>query len=409
MGATLAIVGLLATAGIWGYTSYAESYDGVPFSPPRGYQAQIFQVTDCPQSPVGDRFLGVEYLVNLMGSQGLKLHDSATESMTSGPGGIIAADDVVVIKINYQWDERGGTNVDVLSGVIRSLIDHPDGFTGEIVVCENSQFNSIDGFDRSYNNAQTQSRSPHDVVVSFQGLGFTVSHFDWTVTRYTSVNEFSDGDYSDGYVVYSYDSGLAGRISYPKFTSDDGTYISLRDGIWNGSTYDRDSLKFINIPVLKSHSATYGATACVKHYMGVVTRELSTSSHYSIGNGLMGATMGEIQAADLNILDCIWINANPHDGPWTSYGGRNPEGHPAGLHRPGGHRHLGGEEHPHPGVHRQWLLPALALSQCRSRQPEQRVPRVSGQLPELHAQRRDRGHQRPGDDRLLHLERDIGH
>jgi len=319
VGATLALCGLLATAGIWGYTSYADSYDGVPFSPPRDYRAEIFQVTDCPQAPVGDRFLGVEYLINLMGSQGTKFYRSASESLTSGPDGIIAAADVIVIKINYQWPERGGSNTDVLSGVIRKIVNHPDGFTGEVVVCENSQFNSINGFDRSENNAETHSRSPHDVVANFQLAGFDVSHFDWTVTRYTSVGEFSAGDMNDGYVVYAYDSGLGGRISYPKFTTDDGTRISLRDGIWDGSGYDREKLKFINLPVLKSHHATYGATACVKHYMGVVTGELSTSSHYAIGNGLMGAVMGEIQAADLNILDCIWIHANPNDGPWTEY------------------------------------------------------------------------------------------
>jgi hypothetical protein len=29
--------------------------------------------------------------------------------------------------------------------------------------------------------------------------------------------------------------------------------------------------------------------------------------------------MGEIQLADLNILDAIWVNANPYDGPWTTY------------------------------------------------------------------------------------------
>jgi len=319
LGAALAIVGLLATAGIWGFASYAESYESAAFSPPRGYQAQVYQVTDCPQSPVGDRFLGVEYLLNLMGSEGLQFYLSVSESLISGPGGIIAADDVVVIKINYQWPERGGTNTDVLSGVIRRIVDHPDGFTGEVVVCENSQFNSINGFDRALNDAETYSRSPHDVVVSFQGLGFNVSHFDWTVTRYTSVSEFMLGDMNDGYVVYPYDSGLGGRISYPKFTSDDGTNISLKLGVWTGGGYDRGKLKFINLPVLKSHHATYGATACVKHYMGVVTDGLSTNSHSAIGNGIMGALIGEMQAADLNILDCIWIHANPYDGPWTEY------------------------------------------------------------------------------------------
>jgi hypothetical protein len=79
-------------------------------------------------------------------------------------------------------------------------------------------------------------------------------------------------------------------------------------------------VKFLNLPVLKSHHATYGATAMVKHYMGVVTRELNTQSHSAIGNGVLGALMGEIGPADLNILDAIWINADPYDGPWTGYG-----------------------------------------------------------------------------------------
>jgi hypothetical protein len=55
--------------------------------------------------------------------------------------------------------------------------------------------------------------------------------------------------------------------------------------------------------------------------MGVVTGELSTNSHSAIGNGILGALIGEIQLADLNIVDAVWINANPFDGPWTTYSG----------------------------------------------------------------------------------------
>jgi hypothetical protein len=73
--------------------------------------------------------------------------------------------------------------------------------------------------------------------------------------------------------------------------------------------------------VLKSHHSTYGVTACIKHYMGVVTGSLSTNSHSAIAYGIMGKLLGEIQLADLNILDCIWINANPNSGPGTSYAG----------------------------------------------------------------------------------------
>ncbi len=126
---------------------------------------------------------------------------------------------------------------------------------------------------------------------------------------------------TDGYVVYPWDPDLDGAVSYPKFQTMLGTYISLRDGIWNPmtETYDRGHLKFINMPVLKSHS-TYGVTANVKDYMGVVTRELGTASHSAIRNGLLGSHLGEVGLADFNILDAIWINAHPANGPQTSYG-----------------------------------------------------------------------------------------
>ncbi|MHC4429672.1 MAG: DUF362 domain-containing protein [Planctomycetota bacterium] len=296
---------------------------GSTAAPRAGYRAQVFRITDCPQAPVGDRFVGLDHLVTLMGHEGLKFYRSSTVSMESGPEGIIAVNDVVVIKINYQWSERGGTNTDVLSGLIRRIVDHPDTFTGEIVVCENAQFASVQNFNRSSNNAENISLSPADVVDHFQGQGYKVSHFDWTAVRYNQVLEYSAGNMIDGYVVYPYNPALSGRVSYPKFQSSQGTYISLKYGVWNplGGTYDRQRLKFINVPVLKSHHSTYGVTACVKDYMGVVTGVLSTNSHSAIQYGILGALLGEIQLADLNILDAIWINANPYTGPATSYGG----------------------------------------------------------------------------------------
>ncbi|MFH1749068.1 MAG: DUF362 domain-containing protein [Planctomycetota bacterium] len=322
-GLIVAALGLFVTLGVSGYLMQADAYEGPLPEPPREYRAQLYHTIDCPQDPVGEHFVGLDKLLALMGGGGLKFYQSPTPALLAGPDGIIAPDDVVLIKINYQWPERGGSNTDVLRGLIRAIVDHPDGFAGEIVVCENSQFNSIDGFDRTYNNAQNTSLSPHDVVVGFQSQGFRVSHYSWTDIRYSSVTEYSNGNMTDGYVVGPYDSALHGRISYPKFRTDDGTYISLKYGIWDalGSGYDQEHLKFINLPVLKSHHATYGATACVKHYMGVVTRELSTSSHSAIGWGLLGAVIGQVRPADLHILDSIWINANPNSGPATSYGG----------------------------------------------------------------------------------------
>jgi len=315
--------GLLVAAGMWGYLAYANAYHGPVLDPPREYRATLYRVTECPEDPIGDRFVGVDNLLALMGREGLKFHRSTGVSLTSGPEGILAADDTVVIKINYQWPERGGSNTDVLRGLILRILDHPDGFSGEVVVCENAQFNPIDGFDRSENNAQDHSLSPHDVVAGFQGQGHPVSHRDWTVLRYKQVDEYDQGDTASGYVVGDYDPEVHGKVSYPKFDTDYGTLISLKHGLWDAGSqsYDREHLRFINLPVLKSHHATYGATVCVKHYMGVVTKELGTNSHNAIRYGILGALQGEIRPADLNLLDCIWINANPYDGPWTTYEG----------------------------------------------------------------------------------------
>jgi hypothetical protein len=306
---------------LWGYPFLEAPRRTERLSPPAEYRARVYHVLHCPEDPVADRFPGLDELVSLMGQQGLKFYKSPTVSLESGPDGIIAADDVVAIKINYQWSQRGGTNTDVLRGLIRRIVDHPDGFTGEIAVCENAQFNTTSNFDRPQNNAQDISLSPHDVVVWFQGLGYTVSHFDWTLYRNNQVDEYSTGDMANGYVVGAYDAGVQGRVSYPKYQTSHGTYISTRYGIWDdvGQVYDRERLKFINVPVLKSHHSTYGVTACVKDYMGVVTGQLGTNSHAAIRYGILGALLGEIQLADLNLLDAVWINANPYSGPSTPY------------------------------------------------------------------------------------------
>lgn len=312
---------LFAVSGTWAYFSRAETYRGPQLDPPRDYRAQVYHVVNCPQDPAGDRFVGLDHVLTLMGRHGLKFYESTTETVVAGPDGIIAADDVVILKINYQWPERGGTNTDLLRGLIGRIVEHPDTFTGEVVVCENSQAEPMSGFNREENNAQDHSLSPHDVTQGFQAAGHRVTHFSWRLLRNRQVNEYSDGDLEDGYVVYPYNPDFDGRVSYAKFQSHDDTYISMRHGVWdpNSATYDSTRLKFINLPVLKSHGASYGATACVKNYMGFVTRYLGTNSHDAIRWGILGATMGEVGPADLNILDCTWINADPNDGPWCSY------------------------------------------------------------------------------------------
>ena len=318
----VAAVGLFATLGLWGFlsSSNATMTKTTHLAPPAGYRAQIYHVTDCPQDPAGDRFLGLDNLLTLMGREGLKFYQSQTTGLLSGPEGIIATDDVVVIKINYQWTGCGGTNTDLLRGLIRALVDHPDGFTGEVVIGENTQTVSSDGFNRTGNNAQDRSLSPYDVVVGFHDQGWQVSIRDWSQSRFFQVEEgVSCNQGGGGYVVQS--PGPAGNVSYPRFPTAGGNCVSLKHGIWNSDmgSWDRSRLKIINLPVLKPHGNVYGVTAAVKNYMGVVTNELNTGSHSAVRGGLMGAVMAETGPPDLNILDCIRVDGNPYAGPDVSW------------------------------------------------------------------------------------------
>jgi len=78
-------------------------------------------------------------------------------------------------------------------------------------------------------------------------------------------------------------------------------------------------LKVVNVPVLKAHFI-YGVTACVKHYMGVVSDKLTgRGAHRSVGTGGMGTEMAGTRMPTLNVLDAIWVNAVPGSGPRSNY------------------------------------------------------------------------------------------
>jgi len=268
----------------------------------------------------------VSELINLMGERGLPFYKSDTEGKNQGLGGLIAKNDVVIIKVNSQWDERGGTNTDILKAIIEAITNHPDGFIGEIVVADNGQdqYGSFGGggsLDWQNNNAENRSQSVQKVVDMFSD-SYNVSTYLWDEITLQSVGEYSEGDMKDGYIVNQTANPTTGiKVSYPKFKTKFGTYISFKRGIWNPETdsYDDARLKVINMPVLKSHSS-YGVTACVKHFMGVTSDKLTGhNAHQSVGSGGMGTEMVETRMPTLNILDAIWINANPGLGPRTSY------------------------------------------------------------------------------------------
>ena len=271
---------------------------------------------------------GISQLADLMRSHGILFYKSPTRADNTGPSGLIAGDDTIILKVNSQWDERGGTNTDLLKAVIRTITLHPDRFAGEVIVADNGQgrYGSTGrggSFDYTRNNAEDISQSVQNVVDSFGD--YRVSTYLWDRITTKKVKEYIEGNIEDGYVIEGKRNPRTGlMVSYPKFRTRFGTHISFKLGLWNPETrsYNGDRLKVINVPVLKSHMS-YGVTACVKHYMGVtsdkLTEQLGASSHSAIGDGGMGTEMAETRLPILNILDAIWVNANPGKGPGATY------------------------------------------------------------------------------------------
>lgn len=271
---------------------------------------------------------GVERLIELMDQNDQPFYLSSKEDTAQGPTGFIGNNDVVIIKVNSQWDERGGTNTDLVKSIIEALIAHPDGWKGEIIVADNGQAQygaagKGGSLDWMKNNAQDQTQSVQDVVDMYSE--HMVSTYLWDTITSNPVQEFAEGDDEDGYVVETNVVAHTGTIvSYPKFTTLYGTQISFKHGIYKPEIedYDWDKLKVINVPVLKTHMI-YGVTGAIKHYMGVPSDKLSAGLgyriHRSVGLGAMGTLMAQTRVPALNIVDAIYVNAKPKDGPSTSY------------------------------------------------------------------------------------------
>jgi len=272
----------------------------------------------------------VEQLIDLMGKEKLNFYRSSKKSKCSSNEGLIALDDIVLIKINCQWDERGGTNTDLINSLINVILDHPDGFKGEIIIADNGQAQygttrAGGSLDYQNNNAQDKTQSIKRIIESQVLKGAKVSGYLWDTITENVVSEYIDGDDNDGYIVSTRVNPLTGVItSYPKFQTNFGTRISFRHGVWNPKTarYNVDQLKVLNVPVLKSHFI-FGVTGAVKHYMGIpsdkLTARLGYQTHPTVGKGGMGTLMATTRFPTLNILDAIYINAHPGKGPGTTY------------------------------------------------------------------------------------------
>ncbi len=280
---------------------------------------------------------GVAALIRVMEARGPYFYRTAGRS-----SGIVGAQDVVVIKINSQWAGYGdgtglgrlSTNTDLLKGLIWAILQHPDGFSGEVVVAENTQ-GVVSDWDLTPANAQDRAQTYRAVVATFRALGHPVSLYFWDTLNETLVRggdvhgagypagEYARGDMRDGYILLEDPTGSgADELSYPKFRTAGGRYVSLRYGIWDGRRYDPDRLTLINMPVLKMHGMA-GATIAWKNLIGLITISETERRYgnwdrmhdffwgYTGGTnrryGLLGRQLALVRAPDLNVVDAIWV------------------------------------------------------------------------------------------------------
>ncbi|MBN1182974.1 MAG: DUF362 domain-containing protein [Bacteroidales bacterium] len=247
----------------------------------------------------------MDTLFQIMDAEGHYFYNTS-----SHPNGIVESDDIVVIKGNFQWDSRLGTHTDRIKGLIWKILNHPDGFSGEILVCDNTQEYSV--IDDNKNNSEDTEQSIIDVVNTFNAKGYPVYLMNWVDLREITVSEFSFGDTTNGY-VYEADT----KISYPKFITPGGTKVSLRYGIYQISdTWDKSKLCIINFPVIKAH-CMMGATLGLKNWVGLLTTGNTDTRygswddmHYTYfwGEYALLSRVMEVTFPDLTILDGTWTN-----------------------------------------------------------------------------------------------------
>ena len=271
-------------------------------------KSDIYRVTNCPMpTGAGNYHKGLDNLLNLMSENGLKLHQTDKDAYLGGKDGLIDKEDVVLIKVNAQWKYKGCTNSDVIRGLIQRILEHPDGFDGEIVLFENGQgggsmdCNSVWGGrypdDGVHANAEDE-RYSFSYLVDEVFSDERVSKYLLDPIRETFIS--SDEHSTDGYRKLT-------NVSYPCFTTAKGNRVELKEGIWNGTGYD-EHLKLINVPVLKHHGGC-GITGALKHIYG----ELSMADgkggerHYARLGQHCGEMITLVRTPVINILDCIWV------------------------------------------------------------------------------------------------------
>jgi hypothetical protein len=277
---------------------------------------------------------------------------------------VVGADDVVLIKPNVQWWNQGAPNLAALQAFVEMIFERPGGFQGEVVVAENCHrgaepWNSTaSGWAQpfAWNSDVSQVLHMADLGRSLKaryGDRFSVCHWIDVQAGTKRVRGPAEGcgyvycDGSNGVPLLACDNGAEGVngratvMTYPIFTTDKGTVVDFKNGIWERGAYTERPLKFINFAALNHHSTYCGVTSAIKNYMGIT--DLSggpdpgsggrlTEQYFNFHSfpfnkwspgpepGMLGKAIGTfmktVRKADLNIVTAEWVGlASRVDAP----------------------------------------------------------------------------------------------
>jgi hypothetical protein len=265
---------------------------------------------------------------------------------------IVAEDDVVVIKPNVQWWNQGAPNLGALDAFVALVMERSGGFRGEVVIAENchrgQQPWKSAGWAKAFErNADLRGFNSFNALSEhLKGkYGERCPTVHWIDAKAAGRRVFGPQDGS-GYVycdgtggvpMLKFENGCEGKdpraviMTYPIFTTDRGTVVDFKNGIWEKGAYTERPMKFVNFAALNHHSTYCGATSAVKNYLGVTDlsggpdpqdRGKLTDAYYNFHSfpfnkwapgpaaGMLGAEIGvfmnAVRGADLNITTAEW-------------------------------------------------------------------------------------------------------
>ena len=223
---------------------------------------------------------------------------------------MIASNDVVLIKVNAQWKYRGCTNSDLIRGLIQRILEHPDGFNGEVVIFENGQGRGSLYCDTSsaYGGDTSIRANANDESHSFVYL---VNSILATQGSRNPPGPYRRHLYLEVVIMLRMVIGDTKTSLILVLQPWGGHRVELREGVWNNGTGYSQNLKLLNIPVLKHHD-TGGSeiTASLKHFYGVVSMYDGQSlyRHYNGSGETCGKMMVSVRTPILNIIDATWVS-----------------------------------------------------------------------------------------------------